>query len=188
MPKSYIIVAALKAETPNLEQFAPIIHTGVGKLNAAIKLYKAIQEYQPELVINYGTAGSISGVHGLLKIETFVQRDMDVQALNFPKGVTPFSGEVLPEKKGVVLGTGDNFITNAKEQLKGLEIEIDLVDMEGYALKKVADFLKCHWNAISMSATTPTKKQPRTGQNSPRRSKILSCFIGKKIWKIQPFR
>ena len=26
MPKSYIIVAALKAETPNLEQFAPIIH------------------------------------------------------------------------------------------------------------------------------------------------------------------
>ena len=38
MPKSYIIVAALKAETPNLEQFAPIIHTGVGKLNAAITL------------------------------------------------------------------------------------------------------------------------------------------------------
>ena len=37
MPKSYIIVAALKAETPNLEQFAPIIHTGVGKLNAAIQ-------------------------------------------------------------------------------------------------------------------------------------------------------
>ena len=141
MPKSYIIVAALKAETPNLEQFAPIIHTGVGKLNAAIKLYKAIQEYQPELVINYGTAGSISGVNGLLRVETFVQRDMDVQALNFPKGVTPFSGEVLPEKKGVVLGTGDNFITNAKEQLKGLEIEIDLVDMEGYALKKVADDL-----------------------------------------------
>ena len=141
MPKSYIIVAALKAETPNLEQFAPIIHTGVGKLNAAIQLYKAIQEYQPELVINYGTAGSISGVNGLLRVETFVQRDMDVQALNFPKGVTPFSGEVLPEKKGIVLGTGDNFITNAKEQLKGLEIEIDLVDMEGYALKKVADFL-----------------------------------------------
>ena len=99
MPKSYIIVAAIKAETPNLEQFAPIIHTGVGKLNAAIQLYKAIQEYQPELVINYGTAGSISGVNGLLRVETFVQRDMDVQALNFPKGVTPFSGEVLPEKK-----------------------------------------------------------------------------------------
>ncbi len=141
MAKSYIIVAALKAETLNLEKFAPLIHTGVGKLNAAIKLYKAIQEYQPELVINYGTAGSISGVSGLLKIDTFVQRDMDVQALNFPRGVTPFSGESLPEKKGIVLGTGDNFITNAEEQLKGLEIEIDLVDMEGYALKKVADDL-----------------------------------------------
>ena len=61
---------------------------------------------------------------GFLRVETFVQRDMDVQALNFPKGVTPFSGEVLPEKKGIALGTGDNFITNAKEQLKGLEIEI----------------------------------------------------------------
>ena len=169
MPKSYIIVAALKAETPNLEQFAPIIHTGVGKLNSTLqlfKLYKAIQEYQPELVINYGTAGSISGVNGLLRVETFVQRDMDVQALNFPKGVTPFSGEVLPEKKGIALGTGDNFITNAKEQLKGLEIEIDLVDMEGYALKKVADEIMFLWN-LKYVSDNANEEAAQLDKNSP---------------------
>ena len=49
MPKSYIIVAALKAETPNLEQFAPIIHTGVGKLNAAINSTKQSKNTSPSL-------------------------------------------------------------------------------------------------------------------------------------------
>ena len=58
--KRYIIVAALTMETPELEQLAPVIHTGVGKVNAAIKLYEAILLHQPDLVVNYGTAGAIS--------------------------------------------------------------------------------------------------------------------------------
>lgn len=137
---NYIIVAALEQETPELDQYAPVIHTGVGKVNAAIKLYEAILFYKPELVINYGTAGTVNGKHGLLKVDTFVQRDMDVRGLGIKRGVTPFeNGEKLPEAKGIVLASGDSFVTDSELHLEGLDIEIDLIDMEAYALNKVCE-------------------------------------------------
>jgi len=135
----YIIVTALADEAMGLDKFAPVIHTGIGKVNACIKLYEAILKHQPELVINYGTAGGIADWIGLHKVAHFVQVDMDVRGLNFPRGITPLMNEELPKKSGIVLGTGDSFITNADIQLEGLGIEIDLVDMEGYALKKVCE-------------------------------------------------
>ncbi len=133
----YLIVAALAMETPNLEYLAPVVHTGIGKLNAAIQLYKAILFYKPDLVINYGTAGAVSGKSGLLKVETFVQRDMDVRGLGVPRGVTPFMDDELPEAKGIVLASGDSFVTDSELHLEGLEIAIDLIDMEAFALHKV---------------------------------------------------
>jgi adenosylhomocysteine nucleosidase len=137
-PKShYLIVAALEMETPSLEHLAPVVHTGIGKLNAAIQLYEAILFYKPELVINYGTAGTVSGKSGLLKVDTFVQRDMDVRGLGVPRGVTPFMDERLPEANGIVLASGDSFVTDSELHLEGLDIEIDLIDMEAFALYKV---------------------------------------------------
>ena len=133
----YIIVTALADEAEGLNEFAPVIHTGIGKINACIKLYEAIVKYSPELVINYGTAGGITDLIGLHKVAHFVQADMDVRGLDFPRGITPLMNEVLPEKQGIVLGTSDSFITDANKQLDGLGIEIDLVDMEAYALMKV---------------------------------------------------
>ena len=38
----YIIVTALEDEALGLEKYAPVIHTGIGKVNATIKLYEAI--------------------------------------------------------------------------------------------------------------------------------------------------
>ena len=134
---SYLIVAALEMETPNLERLAPVVHTGVGKLNAAIQLYEAILFYKPDLVINYGTAGAVSGKSGLLQVDTFIQRDMDVRGLGVPRGVTPFMDEELPEAKGIVLASGDSFVTDSKLHLEGLDIAIDLIDMEAFALHKV---------------------------------------------------
>lgn len=135
----YIIVTALEDEAAGLENFAPVVHTGIGKVNACIKLYEAVLKYQPDLVINYGTAGGVSELTGLHNITHFVQIDMDVRALGFARAITPLTAEKLPKKQGIVLGTGDSFITDTTKQLEGLEIEIDLVDMEGYALKKVCD-------------------------------------------------
>jgi adenosylhomocysteine nucleosidase len=143
----YIIVTALEDEALGLEKFAPVIHTGIGKVNASIKLYEAILKYQPDLVLNYGTAGGLTDLLGLHKVAHFVQIDMDVRALDFPRGVTPLTGEELPIKTGLVLGTGDSFITNAEKQLEGLGVEIDLVDMEGYALNKV-----CQHHGVAFEA------------------------------------
>lgn len=139
--KRYLIVAALEAETPGLQQYAPIVYTGVGKLNAAIGLYEAISKYQPDLVINYGTAGAVTDVRGLNKIGTFVERDMDAREIGFQRGIAPFSGDVLPKASGVVLGTGDSFVSDSAKALEGLDIQVDLVDMEGYALWKVSQKL-----------------------------------------------
>jgi len=111
----------------------------VGKINAAIKIYEAILAYQPDLVINYGSAGSVGEVYGLLKVNTFVQWDMDVRGLGVPRGVTPYSEEPLPEAGGIVLATGDSFVTDSKSQLEGLDIPVHLIDMEGYALHKVCE-------------------------------------------------
>jgi len=135
----YIIVTALKDEAHELDEFAPVVHTGIGKVNACINLYAAILKYQPDMVLNYGTAGAIAALNGLHKIDHFIQIDMDVRALNFPRGITPLMNEALPNKTGVSLGTGDSFITDAEKQLEGLDIAIDLVDMEAYALKKVCE-------------------------------------------------
>lgn len=147
IPSKYIIVAALDIETPDLDQFAPVIHTGVGKLNAAISLFEAILFHKPERVVNYGTAGTVSGKAGLLKVETFIQRDMDVRGLGVPRGVTPFAKEEkLPEPKGIVLASGDSFVTDSELHLDGLDIEIDLIDMEAYALQKVCAHHNTHFD------------------------------------------
>lgn len=136
--QKYLIASALEAETQGLEDYAPVIHTGVGKINAAIHLYEAALHYKPELIINYGTAGAIADHSGLHKIDTFIQHDIDVRGLGIPRGVTPFANdEQLPNKKGMVLGTGDIFITDKARQLEGLGIELDLIDMEAFAMREV---------------------------------------------------
>ena len=72
-----IFVAALKEETPELNKF---YHTGVGKINASIKLMELINEHNPTQVINYGTAGSLKQeINGLVECTTFVQHDMDAR-------------------------------------------------------------------------------------------------------------
>ena len=62
--------AAFKEETPELNKF---YHTGVGKINASIKLMELIKLYKPNQIINYGTAGSLKkNISGLIECTTFV--------------------------------------------------------------------------------------------------------------------
>ena len=127
-----IFVAALKEETPELGKFH---HTGVGKINASIKLMELIHLHNPNQVINYGTAGSIKKeINGLVECTTFVQHDMDARGLlNFQLGQTPFDSisKITISNEGYTCGTGDKFVKNP------LELECDIVDMEAYALAKV---------------------------------------------------
>ena len=127
-----LFVAALKEETVGLNYF---FHIGVGKINATYNLTKLIQEHKPSEVINYGTAGAIKkGLSGIVEVTKFYQRDMDVRGLlNLKLGETPFDdiNEIINLNEGYSCGSGDNFVN------KQIEMEIDLVDMEAYALAKV---------------------------------------------------
>ena len=127
-----LFVAALKEETVGLNYF---YHVGVGKVNATYNLTKLIHEHNPSEVINYGTAGTIKkGLSGIVEVTKFYQRDMDVRGLlDIKLGETPFDNinEIFNSSKGYSCGTGDSFVN------KKIEMDVDLVDMEAYALAKV---------------------------------------------------
>ncbi len=129
-----IILAALQEEIPTLHKEDHVFVTGLGKVNAALHATKLILEHNPKLVVNFGTAGSVSSEfsRGLVECTGFVQRDMDCSALGFEKHVTPFEdGGHLIGSPEVICGTGDSFVTTPR--LSGVHV----VDMEAYAIAKV---------------------------------------------------
>ena len=127
-----LFVAALKEETPGLDYFHYI---GAGKINATYNLVKLIQKYKPSEIVNYGTAGAIKkDLIGLVECTKFYQRDMDARGvLDLDLGETPFDTihEIINSNNGYSCGSGDSFVT------KKIEMHVDLVDMEAYALAKV---------------------------------------------------
>ena len=127
-----LFIAALKEETPGLDYFH---HIGVGKINATYNFLKLIEKFKPNQVINYGSAGAIKkGLSGIVECTKFYQRDMDVRGLlDLKLGETPFDNinEIINSYKGFSCGSGDSFVKNR------IEMDVDLVDMEAYALAKV---------------------------------------------------
>lgn len=131
-------MVALDAELPDVLP-APYVKVvmGVGKIKAAIATMKAIQQYQPTRIINYGTAGSLNPVFGtgIHQIASVGQRDMDVRILGNRLGETPLTKEFWISLSDVesrpTLTTGDNFVSSVPE------LESDLVDMEAYAIAMV---------------------------------------------------
>ncbi len=154
--KDILIVSALEVETQGqldnyFDDERQILYTGVGKVNATLKLTQRLHSSHlhympkmPELVINYGTAGSRKIKKGqLVDCTKFIQRDMDVTGLGFMKHQTPYespnemvarsTSEFNPIGKNYTCGTGDSFVENIE---KG-DSNIDVFDMESYALAKV---------------------------------------------------
>jgi adenosylhomocysteine nucleosidase len=149
MNTSLLVVMALEVESQGLfaERAVPVLYTGIGKVNAAYRLARALSQYRVEhgglpRVVNFGTAGSPTLPAGsIVACRRFVQRDMDVSGLGFPVGTTPFEDVPptlefpvfftdLPEG---VCGSGDRFETGRPV------VACDVIDMEAYALAKV-----CH--------------------------------------------
>jgi adenosylhomocysteine nucleosidase len=115
--------------------------TGIGKVNAAYELAKAIQIKKPSLIVNLGSAGSNYFKKGEVVCCTkFVQRDMDVRGLGFALYETPLSGLPPVLEYGLsmdglptsICGTGDSF-----EMAHSATI-YNVVDMEAYALSMIA--------------------------------------------------
>jgi len=146
---SMLVVMALEMESQGVfaHQQVPVLYTGVGKVNAALSLMRRLAQYRAAelplpLVINLGTAGSRYFPTGtLVACHSFVQRDMDVSALGFPRGHTPFENlpaqlefpRLFPRLPAGLCGSGDSF------EAGEARLHCEVIDMEAYALAKV-----CH--------------------------------------------
>ncbi len=132
-----IILSALQEEIPTLHIEPHVFVTGLGKVNATLQATKLILEHKPTMVVNFGTAGSVSSEYsrGLVECTGFIQRDMDCSPLGFDKHVTPYEeGHHMIGTTEVVCGSGDSFVTKIDGLLKA---GIHVVDMEAYAIAKV---------------------------------------------------
>ena len=158
--KDILVVCALERETLGqlddyFEDKRQVFYTGVGKVNATLKLTQRLHSshlhylpLMPKLVINYGTAGSKELPIGeLVDCTKFIQRDMDCTGFGILKGQTPFedteivlesNSEFNPIGKNYTCGTGDSFV----ESLEKGDNNIEVFDMEAYALAKVCRYYK----------------------------------------------
>ncbi len=147
LPGNFCLVMALEMESQGVFEKAGYnpLYTGIGKVNAAIAAQRAIFSGANGL-INLGTAGSRKiKTHEIVHVSSFVQRDFDLTALGFERGVTPFdpfpnelqistvSSEFIQKGR---CGTGDSF------EVAPTSLFCDLVDMEGYALAKACAHAK----------------------------------------------
>lgn len=130
----------MEQESQDVFRDYDVLHSGIGKVNAAYALTRRLAMSRPSIVINMGTAGSRKHKGGsIVNCTRFVQRDMDVTALGFEKFKTPFSNDPVEINYGVAVnglpqglcGTGDNF-----DSSEGAGA-FDVVDMEAYALALV---------------------------------------------------
>ena len=145
-PENSLIIVALESELPrqHLSEWR-VIYCGVGKVNATLEATKNILKYHPDIVLNYGSAGSLNPtLSGLVEVGQFLQHDMDVRALGFALGQTPFEEAIALSfgYQGVICASGDHFVTSPPE------MPTDLVDMEAYALAKCARHFACDFRAF----------------------------------------
>jgi adenosylhomocysteine nucleosidase len=145
-----------------------VVHSGIGKVNAAVAATVLALRYDVDLLLVVGTAGKLSAIAGdCFMITEAVQGDYGAQrpgefvhytAGSWPIGpaeVVHFAAEPLPDvgipKARIV--SGDAFV-ECPEHGAGLRDRLggDLVDMETAAVAQAAGRLGLPWAAIK--ATT----------------------------------
>lgn len=126
-----------------------LLFTGVGKVNTASVTTEVILAAKPKLVVNYGTAGKITGaLRGLVEVAHVIQRDMIAEPLA-PRGKTPLSPGPHTLSSGfgsVICGTGDSFVMMTDPWL--VENKVDIVDMELFAMAAVCARFGVPWRAF----------------------------------------
>ncbi|QQR35167.1 5'-methylthioadenosine/S-adenosylhomocysteine nucleosidase [Devosia oryziradicis] len=137
------VMAAQAEYGPHLRARITPLMTGVGPVEAAIAVTRALYEAQhggslPKLVVSLGSAGSRKLEQcGLYQASSVSYRDMDASPLGFPKGQTPFLDlppvlplTVFPGLPTATLSTGADIVSGAAYDA----IVADMVDMETYAV------------------------------------------------------
>lgn len=136
-----LFTLALAAEAAEVFAGCNTLITGIGKVNAAYELTKAIRDKKPAMIVNLGSAGSNVFRKGqVICCTQFVQRDMDVRGLGYALYETPLSGMPVVLEYGMkmdqlpagICGSGDSFEMGHQATI------YDVVDMEAYALALIA--------------------------------------------------
>jgi adenosylhomocysteine nucleosidase len=143
--KNILYVMAADAEYgPALQTLIKPVMTGVGPVEAAVQLTKALTEFsldgrKPDLVVSLGSAGSARLEQTEVYQATSVAyRDMDASPLGFTKGATPFLDLPvvvdlplrIPGVAAASLSTGGNIVSGGVYDT----IDADMVEMETYAV------------------------------------------------------
>ena len=122
----------IEINIPNAEVI--YVETGMGKVNAAMNTMRAICEYHPDMVISFGTAGTINHKVGdIIVCNRFIDRDLRKVTIDGVISEIEFGKEAINHVLSghqLVYGTcntGDSFIT------EGNDIEGDVIDMESFA-------------------------------------------------------
>lgn len=150
MKTELLIITALESELKReaLPSGVEIVYSGVGKINAAITSIKAIHQYSPKRILNFGTAGKIkTELQGLLEIGKVIQRDMDAEPLA-PRGSTPFCArpQEYVSTGRFICGSGDSFVTASDPWLHSQGV--DVVDMELFAIAAIAHDHHIPWQSF----------------------------------------
>ena len=136
---------------------------GVGKVNAARTVQILINKYNPDCIINVGSAGALNkdlNIGDIVIGKTLVQHDFDITAFGRKKGETDNVGRDIEADKNIIakcekvletifeekenkaiigtIATGDTFCTKM-EMKKEIteEFSADCVEMEGAAIAQV---------------------------------------------------
>ena len=144
--KSVLFVMAVPMEYGDaLQSRIKPLMCGVGPVEAAMQVTKALSEpdTKPDLIVSLGSAGSATLEQGeVYQVESASYRDMDASPLGFTKGITPFVDHEIAipltcplDMPKARLSTGANVVSG--EAYKA--IDADMVDMETFAIKRVAD-------------------------------------------------
>lgn len=108
-------------------QGIPLVFTGMGMIQASAKATEAIQKFQPQFILNLGTAGSQRFPTGtVVECTEFLRRDSTLPFLN--KKITVAARTSLA---AALCGSADH--VGSTEDVK----RFGVVDMEAYALATI---------------------------------------------------
>lgn len=136
----YVMAADAEYGAHLRTRFTPLM-CGVGPVEAAVNVTRALATDRPDIVISLGSAGSNTLEQAeVYQIASVSYRDMDASPLGFEKGATPFLD--LPRELPLMtieggppakrLSTGANIVSGDAYAA----IDADLVDMETFAIKR----------------------------------------------------
>jgi adenosylhomocysteine nucleosidase len=133
-----LLVVALEEEATHLHVGdLPVFVTGVGKVCAASALSALLARHRPVRLVNLGTAGSLKpGWEGPHVVARVIQHDFDDEAIHAITG-EHYGAPIVLGEGGPVLASGDAFVNDPVVRNR-LALQADLVDMEGYAVARVA--------------------------------------------------